>query len=91
MTDAQLKTVFTLLNYTIGLFITVISVKLYARKGLLAPLYITTAIVVAGPIENMLMQMVSREDRWIIDQITSVIFCSFTAGSFRIIQVSTIT
>jgi hypothetical protein len=32
---------------------------------------------VAGPIENMLMQMVSREDRWIIDQITSVIFLFF--------------
>lgn len=77
MSNAQLKTAFNLLNYALGIFISVISIALFANKKLLAPLYITAAIVVVGPIENLLLGMVRPEERWIIDQITSVIFLIF--------------
>jgi len=77
MSNAQLKTVFTLLNYIIGIIITIISIKLFVKEKLIAPIYITAAIVVVGPIENLLMQVVRPEERWIIDQITSVIFLIF--------------
>jgi len=77
MSNAELKTVFTLLNYALGLIITIISIKLFTRRGLTVPLYITAAILVAGPIENLLMRLVKPEERWIVDQITSILFLIF--------------
>lgn len=77
MTNEQLKTAFTLLNYILGIFIAIISLKLYVKKGLVAPIYITAAIVVVGPIENLLMRIVKPEDRWIVDQLTSIAFLFF--------------
>ncbi len=77
MSKEQLKTIFVLLNYTLGIIIAAVSIMLFAKRELVAPLYITAAIVVVGPIENLLMAMVRQEERWIIDQITSVIFLIF--------------
>lgn len=77
MLKEQLKTIFVLLNYTLGIIIAAVSIMLFAKRELVAPLYITAAIVVVGPIENLLMAMVRQEERWIIDQITSVIFLIF--------------
>jgi len=74
MTNSQLKTALTLLNYTLGAVITVTSISLFAERGLVAPLYITAAILIVGPIENLLMGVVKPEDRWIVDQLTSVAF-----------------
>lgn len=74
MSRAQLRSFFTLLNYALGISIGITSIKLFTRKSLIAPIYITLAIIVVGPIENLLMRLVKPEDRWIVDQITSVMF-----------------
>ena len=74
MTNEQLKSVFVILNYTLGILITIISLRLLTKKGFLAPIYITAAIITVGPIENLLMKIVKPEDRWIVDQITSIVF-----------------
>ncbi|MDD4569317.1 MAG: hypothetical protein PHE70_04220 [Tepidanaerobacteraceae bacterium] len=77
MTDNQLKMAFSILNYSLGVFIAIMSLKLFTKKGLTAPIYITAAIVVVGPIENLLMRIVKPEDRWLVDQLTSVAFLIF--------------
>jgi len=77
MSQGQLKNFFVLLNYILGILIAIISIKLFANRGLVAPLYITAAIIIAGPVENLLMQMVRPEERWLVDQITSVAFLIF--------------
>lgn len=77
MTNEQLKSVFVILNYTLGILITIISLRLLTKKGFLAPIYITAAIITVGPIENLLMKIVKPEDRWIVDQITSIVFLIF--------------
>jgi len=77
MSDEQLKTLLNLLNYTLGIIISLFSIKLYTKRELTAPLYITCAIIVAGPIENLLMSMVSPKEWWIVDGITSILFLIF--------------
>ncbi|HHX22758.1 MAG TPA: hypothetical protein GX723_01850 [Thermoanaerobacterales bacterium] len=77
MSNGQLKNVFVFLNYALGILIALISLSLFAKKGYVAPIYITVAIVIVGPIENLLMKMVSPKDRWIVDQITSILFLIF--------------
>ena len=77
MTNKQIKMAFTILNYALGISIAIISLKLFAKKGLIAPIYITAAIIVVGPIENLLMKIVKPEDQWLVDQITSVMFLIF--------------
>jgi hypothetical protein len=74
MSRAQLRTFFTLLNYALGISIGITSIKLFTKKSLIAPIYITLAIIVVGPIENLLMRLVKPEDQWIVDQLTSVMF-----------------
>ena len=76
MSNGQLKNVFVF-KLCLRHLIALISLSLFAKKGYVAPIYITVAIVIVGPIENLLMKMVSPKDRWIVDQITSILFLIF--------------
>ncbi|WP_422446395.1 hypothetical protein [Thermoanaerobacterium sp. DL9XJH110] len=75
--EKELRSVLTAFNYLLGIAITVFSVEFFLKKGAVAPLYITAAIIIAGPLEDFLVSVVKPEQRWLVDQLTSVGFMIF--------------
>lgn len=77
MAKDNLRPIFVFMNYFIGFVIGIVALQLFFQKGSRAPLYIIIAIIIAGPVEEILMRMVKPEDRWLVDQITSILFLIF--------------
>jgi hypothetical protein len=75
--DRNLRTTLGFLNIVLGVTIAVVSFDLYFKKKTLVPVYITTAVFIAGPLEDILMRLISPENHWIVDQITSLGFLIF--------------
>ncbi|MDI3481221.1 MAG: hypothetical protein PWQ97_876 [Tepidanaerobacteraceae bacterium] len=72
MENNELKTLLTLANYFLGALIFIFSIGFYFKNKSLAPLFILLAIIVVGPVENLLMKMAPPKDRWKVDQLTSL-------------------
>lgn len=77
MKENKLRLSFLIINYILGILIAVSSIKTFCEKRVFAPLFITAAIIVGGPLEDFLMKQVKPEQQWIIDQLTSIGFLVF--------------
>lgn len=75
--DIELGHAIGFMNIALGTAIIIISLDSYFKSKTLVPVYIMSAIIIAGPLEDILMKLVKPEDRWIVDQITSIGFLIF--------------
>lgn len=72
MEKEKLKSLLTLANYFVGALIFIFSTCFLIKNKTLAPFVIFLSIILVGPVENLLMKMVAPEDRWEVDQLTSL-------------------
>lgn len=72
MQKNELKSLLTFGNYFLGVLIFIFSLGFFIKNKALAPLFISAAIIIVGPVENILMKKVSPQDQWIVDQLTSI-------------------
>ncbi|TYO97953.1 hypothetical protein [Desulfallas thermosapovorans] len=74
----------TVLNYLLGSTVVVTALCNYLKKGKIVPLYIALAIIIAGPLEALLVNYVKQspaispvdEEHYVkmVDNITSIVF-----------------
>ncbi len=74
-------------NYILGISLVILSFSRYIRKKVRAPLYISSAVILAGPLEDILVDMVNSDPYIppfikkkyvvLIDQFTSMGFLMF--------------
>jgi hypothetical protein len=82
-----LSSFLSLLNYAVGVLIGYVSLSFYFKYKSVAPLYITLAIIIGGPLEDILVQFVKsldgvphqkkKEYLTMVDQFTSLGFLLF--------------
>jgi len=87
MDDKDLKNSLKLLNYILGAIIALFSFYLYYKKRNTVPVLITLAIIVAGPLEDIMYQIImykknippekKKEYFMLVDQLTSAGFLIF--------------
>jgi hypothetical protein len=73
----KLRSLFALMNYSLGAILILLCFKAYAKTKSSAPLYIASAVILVGPIENLLNSKVEPGKQWIVDQVTSIGFLVF--------------
>lgn len=83
----DLKFLFFLSNYILGAVLVFLSLKFFYSKKSVAPLYISFAVIIAGPLEDMLVDFVNslpnippnkrKTYLWLVDQVTSLGFLIF--------------
>jgi|Deesub1362A_J573_1020465.scaffolds.fasta_scaffold03814_3 hypothetical protein len=87
MEDLNVKFSLFLMNYALGIAIVGFTIYGLSTKETKIPLYITAAIITAGPLESILCYIVKRSDKIppykkedyliLIDYITSLVFMVF--------------
>jgi len=73
----KLRNIFTAANYALGALLIELCFMSYVRIRKPGPIYIASAVIVAGPVEDLLNEMVDPDKRWIVDQVTSIGFLVF--------------
>gem|GEM_PF-938729 len=87
MEDLNIRFPLFLINYALGIAIVGFTVYSFSTEKTKIPLYITAAIITAGPLEDILYYIVKRSDKIppdkkeeyliLIDYITSLVFMVF--------------
>lgn len=87
MDNMQFEKSLVVLNYLLGLSIFSLSLYLYYSKKNVVPLYITLAVIIAGPLEDLLVLLVESSKGLspdkkkklvcLVDQLTSLGFLIF--------------
>lgn len=77
MQESELRSLLTFTNYALGTLIIIFSISFFLKNKALTPLFISIAILIVGPCENLLMKKAAPEDRWVIDQLTSIGMLAF--------------
>jgi len=68
----NLKSMLYLTNFFLGALIFILSIFYLIKNKSVVPYLISFGILLVGPVEDALMKMVAPDDRWIIDQLTSI-------------------
>ena len=87
MNETHIPLPLFIINYILGILLVIISFSRYIKKKARAPLYISSAVVLAGPLEDILVDMVNTDPHIppitkkqyiiLIDQLTSMGFLLF--------------
>lgn len=72
MKKDELKSLLTLTNYFFGALIFIFSIFYLFKNKSVIPYLISFSIIVVGPVEDLLMNMVAPDNRWVVDQLTSI-------------------
>jgi len=73
----ELRSIFTAINYSLGALLILLCLNSYFKNGKTSPLHIASAVILAGPVEDLLNNLVPAHQRWIVDQLTSIGFLLF--------------